>query len=208
MNLFPRLLAVVVTAAAFHAPTSPRTLAVRPLGLFGPKLTNTDQVVTDTIRMRLRVKSPDGKASYAVGDMDFELFGKTSPNAAGVFKSLAAENAYASTTFHRIIRGFVVQAGEGVETEPYEDDDAGLKLPFGNGALAMSNLGEPNTGNAEFFVTTVSRPSTVYISAFVGASQARADELDGKYVVIGRVAQNSMKVLREVEKYGSTEGDL
>lgn len=156
MNLLLALVVAATAGAAFQAPRLSSRVKVRPLALFGPKLTNTDQQVTDSVRMRLRVKSPDGKASYAVGDMDFELFGNTSPNAAGVFKTLAADNAYASTTFHRIIRGFVVQAGEGVETAQYDDDEAGLKLAFGNGALAMSNLGEPNTGNAEFFVTTVS----------------------------------------------------
>mmetsp|Transcript_23193 Transcript_23193/g.72645 ORF Transcript_23193/g.72645 Transcript_23193/m.72645 type:complete len:205 (-) Transcript_23193:2031-2645(-) len=177
--------------AGFVAPAASRRSSLPALSLFGPKVTNPDQEVTDRVRMRLRVKSTDGKASYPLGDLDLELFGKTSPLAVAVFKDLCATNAYASRTFHRIIRGFIVQAGQGTTCDPYQDDAGGLALSFGNGALAMSNAGEANSGNAEFFIST-----------------ARADELDGQYVVIGRVAPNAMNVLKEVEKCGNTEGDL
>ncbi|KAJ8605092.1 hypothetical protein CTAYLR_000373 [Chrysophaeum taylorii] len=167
-------------------------LRLTPTAFFGgPKPTNPTQQVTDKARMRLRVKSPDGKASYPLGDLDLELFGEACPTAVGVFKALVQDNKYASTTFHRIIRGFMVQAGEGVTTDEYDDDPMGLTLRFGLGALAMSNAGEPNSSNAQFFIST-----------------ARADELDGNYVIIGRVAPDSINVLKQVEKCGSTDGDL
>ena len=141
--------------------------------------------------MRLRLKSPDGKVTYPLGDLELELFAKASPLATAVFKAAIADDKYAGETFHRIIRGFVIQAGEGVDCEPYAADERGLALTFGVGALAMSNDGDADSGNAEFFVTT-----------------SRADELDGKYVIIGRVSDKSLTIMRAVEKCGDTDGTV
>ena len=135
--------------------------------------------------------SNNGQVSYPLGDLDLEIFGKASPKAAGTFLELVKGNGYAGKTFHRIIRGFCIQAGQGVEVPSYDDDSEGLAMKFGVGALAMSNGGEPNSGNGEFFITT-----------------ARADELDGKYVIIGRVSDSAFKTMREIEKCGDVDGDI
>eukprot|EP00635_Sarcinochrysidales_sp_CCMP3193_P008319 CAMPEP_0118897930 /NCGR_PEP_ID=MMETSP1166-20130328/5131_1 /TAXON_ID=1104430 /ORGANISM="Chrysoreinhardia sp, Strain CCMP3193" /LENGTH=205 /DNA_ID=CAMNT_0006837009 /DNA_START=62 /DNA_END=679 /DNA_ORIENTATION=+ len=185
------LVLLATPSLPFVVPQHRRRLAALEFFNFGPKKTNPDEEVTATARLILRLRSPNQKASYPLGALDLEIFEKASPMAAGTFRQLVESNSYQGRLFHRIIRGFMVQAGQGVECAPYLDDERGLALEFGEGALAMSNAGEPNTGNAEFFVTT-----------------ARADELDGKYVVIGRVKETAFKVVKEIEKFGDNEGNV
>ncbi|KAJ1458945.1 cyclophilin-like domain-containing protein [Pelagophyceae sp. CCMP2097] len=185
------VLALVLGGASSFAPQSRGRHISTRRNFFGPKVTNEKEKVTDVVRMRLRIKSPDGTNSFPMGDVDLELFGETAPEAVQVFKDLCAADAYAQKKFHRIIRGFLCQAGQGVAAPAYGDDAGALALKFGPGALAMSNAGSPGTGNGEFIVTT-----------------ARAQECDGKYAVIGRVSAKTFDVFKKVEKQGSVDGDL
>jgi cyclophilin family peptidyl-prolyl cis-trans isomerase len=80
-------------------------------------------------------------------------------------------------TFHRIIKGFMIQGGDvkgtgagncGVPTIPDEFDKS-LTFEY-PGRLAMANTGQPHTGNCQFFIT-VGRPT----------------HLDGKHTIFGQV---------------------
>ena len=101
---------------------------------------------------------------------------------------------YKGSRFHRVIQGFMLQAGDfpkgdgtgrtsifGADT--FEDEPSGLQLRHSApGILSMANSG-PNTNGCQFFIT------------------AKATEwLDGKHVVFGRVMDYaSMMVVRKVE---------
>lgn len=80
-------------------------------------------------------------------------------------------------TFHRIIKGFMIQGGDikgtgagncGVPMVPDEFDKS-LTFEY-PGRLAMANTGRPNSGNCQFFIT-VGRPT----------------HLDGKHTIFGQV---------------------
>ena len=82
-----------------------------------------------------------------------------------------------SLTFHRVIKGFMVQAGDvkgtgagncGVPTIP-DEFDTSLTFEY-PGRLAMANTGQPHTGNCQFFIT-VGRPT----------------HLNGKHTIFGQV---------------------
>lgn len=71
---------------------------------------------------------------------------------------------YSGTAFHRVIPGFMIQGGD-----PKGDGtgDVGFTIkdefvPTLNfhqpGVLAMANIGEPNTGSCQFFITVVATP--------------------------------------------------
>jgi peptidylprolyl isomerase len=54
----------------------------------------------------------------------------------------------------------------------------------------MANLGEPNTNNSQFYITTSARP-----------------HLDYNHVVFGRVTEGK-KVIKTIGKYGNARGDV
>lgn len=90
-----------------------------------------------------------------VGDFTVLLWGETAPITCSSFWSLAETGFYDSIYFHRVIPGFVAQAGcpEGVGT-----GGPGYALPnersirhFGRGVLGMADAGL-NTGGSQFFI--------------------------------------------------------
>ena len=50
-----------------------------------------------------------------IGDLKVEIFCDTAPRTAFNFLALAASGAYNDTTFHRNIKGFMIQAGDTAE---------------------------------------------------------------------------------------------
>ncbi len=90
-----------------------------------------------------------------VGDFTVLLWGKTAPITCSSFWNLAETDFYDGVYFHRVIPGFVAQAGcpEGVGT-----GGPGYVLPnerslrhFGRGVLGMADAGL-NTGGSQFFI--------------------------------------------------------
>ena len=51
----------------------------------------------------------------SIGDLKVEIFCDTAPRTAFNFLALAASGAYDGTTFHRNIKGFMIQAGDTAE---------------------------------------------------------------------------------------------
>jgi peptidyl-prolyl cis-trans isomerase B (cyclophilin B) len=107
------------------------------------------------------------------------------------FLRLAATGVYDGTTFHRVVRGFVIQGGmvftrpapltqkqlEYVTTLPPEFNDT----PHLPGILSMARTDDPASASTSFFICTGPAPS-----------------LDGKYSVFGRVV-DGMDVVRAIE---------
>jgi peptidyl-prolyl cis-trans isomerase A (cyclophilin A) len=71
---------------------------------------------------------------------------------------------YNGTTFHRVIKGFMIQggdpAGDGTGEVGFSIKDEFVPtLKFDKpGLLAMANTGEPNTGACQFFITVAPYP--------------------------------------------------
>lgn len=111
------------------------------------------------------------------GDIVLELLPEVAPNAVNSFVFLARQGWFDDTSFHRVLPGFVAQAGDpsgtgyggpgyafGIETAPtLSFDRAGL--------LAMANAG-PTSNGSQFFIT-----------------YAPAEHLNGGYTIFGRVLQ-------------------
>jgi cyclophilin family peptidyl-prolyl cis-trans isomerase len=102
-----------------------------------------------------------------VGDIDVDLFDDAAPKAAGNFADLARKGYYDDVIFHRVIPGFVIQAGDGQHGKKssldkgrvgtggpgYTFEDEPVKGEYVRGALAMANAG-PNTNGSQFFICT------------------------------------------------------
>lgn len=94
------------------------------------------------------------------GDIVVDLFADRSPETVENFVALARMDYYAGVTFHRVIRGFVIQAGDPTGTgagDPGYTIEGELQAAqeegYGRGILAMANKGgDPNTASTQFFV--------------------------------------------------------
>ncbi len=131
----PPTTTVATTAATGGAPKS-----------FGapPELTiDTAAQYTATMRTNL-------------GDIVISLFADTAPNTVNNFVFLANEGYYDGVIFHRVIPGFVAQAGDPTATGRGGPgytfaDELNDPRPYTRGILAMANAG-PNTNGSQFFI--------------------------------------------------------
>jgi cyclophilin family peptidyl-prolyl cis-trans isomerase len=98
------------------------------------------------------------------GPIEIEFFSEEQPKAVENFRLLAEHGYYDGVTFHRIVKGFMVQGGDprgdgtGGESAwgaPFADDidmDSPLyRGGYRRGLLAMANSG-PNTNGSQFFI--------------------------------------------------------
>ena len=104
-----------------------------------------------------------GTISTDLGDIVFELFADKAPTTVNNFVFLARDGYYDGVTFHRVIRGFMVQGGDptgsGSGGPGYRfDDEFHPELRHdGPGVLRMANAG-PGTNGSQFFITHVATP--------------------------------------------------
>ena len=107
------------------------------------------------------------------GDILVDLWGDTAPAACSGFLYLAESGFYDGISFHRVIPGFVAQAGcpEGVGTggPGYNLPNERSVMHFGRGVLGMADAGL-NTAGSQFFIMLDDH-----------------GRLDGRYTVFGLV---------------------
>jgi cyclophilin family peptidyl-prolyl cis-trans isomerase len=148
----------------------------------GPKVTHTAVISTDS------------------GDVEIELFGEDAPKAVRNFVGLAEKKYYEGIAFHRVVPGFVVQAGdpnsrdttkraewgqggESIDGGTFDDEldptKPSAKLGYQSGVVAMANKG-PNTNGSQFFIC-------------VGNG---ASSLPYSYTIFGRVRRGQDALVR------------
>jgi cyclophilin family peptidyl-prolyl cis-trans isomerase len=100
-----------------------------------------------------------------LGNIEVDLFMQAAPKASQNFVDLARKGFYDDVIFHRIIPGFVAQAGDGEHGKKsslnagrvgtggpgYKFEDEPVKGDYVRGALAMANSG-PHTNGSQFFI--------------------------------------------------------
>ncbi len=109
------------------------------------------------------------------GDITIELFPDKAPLAVNNFVFLARQGWYDGVTFHRVIKGFVAQAGDpsgtGYGSPGYAFiNEISPDLKFDRpGVVGMANAG-PDSNGSQFFITL-----------------APAEHLNGGFTIFGRV---------------------
>ena len=133
-----------------------------------------------------------------LGDVVLDLYPDKCPRTVENFVTHARDGYYDRTTFHRVIKDFMVQGGdpagngtggESIWGGTFADEFApGLdhSKPF---TLSMANAG-PGTNGSQFFITTVPTPW-----------------LDGKHTVFGRVATGRHVVLNMTKQPANPKND-
>jgi len=157
------------------------------------------------------------------GEIAVELFAKQTPLTCRNFLQLALDGYYDNTIFHRLVPGFILQGGDPSGTghggesiydggalsgdlDPWPMDqrrgkNAGSmgvnfkdefhsRLKFNRrGQLAMANEGSPDTNSSQFFFTL-----------------GKAEELNGKNTLFGRVAGDTIYNLAKMGESEIEEG--
>lgn len=112
----------------------------------------------------------------------------------GNFKKLVESGVYDNTISHRIIPGFMVQAGDPTGTGygdpkiPMIKDEFKGEQKNNRGTVAMANAG-PNTGSSQFFINLVNN-----------------NFLDGRHPVFGKVV-SGMDVVDKIAKVETDRND-
>lgn len=122
------------------------------------------------------------------GSLVLELFAEDVLVTVNNFVFLAREGFYDGIAFHRVIPGFMAQAGDPTGTGSggpgYKFADEFTEYKHESGTLSMANAG-PNTNGSQFFIT-----------------YAPQHHLDGRHSVFGRLVKG-MDVLESI-KQGDT----
>lgn len=142
------------------------------------------------------------------GRITLELFADVCPKTAENFRQFCTgeyrkENkpiGYKGCSFHRVIKDFMVQGGDFVNSDgtgcvsiyddrPFPDESLGALRHSGSGVLAMASSA-PNTNGNQFYITCT-----------------QCDFLDGKHVVFGKVTnEESLLVVRKMENVSGVVG--
>jgi cyclophilin family peptidyl-prolyl cis-trans isomerase len=161
-----------------------------------------EQQPTETANQDTAVVTHVVTMNTSLGTIKLGLFGKDAPNTVENFIELCKKNYYDGVVFHRVISGFMVQAGDPQSRDVALKDRWGtggvtwnekplidelnpeapsFKTGYPKGTLAMGNTGQPNTSRSQFFIMT---GSTV--------------DLPRQYPIFGKVI-GGMDVVEKIE---------
>ena len=98
------------------------------------------------------------------GEIELELTPEAAPKAVENFRLLAEHGYYDGLTFHRVVKGFMLQGGDplgdgrggesawgGTFPDEIDANSALYKAGYRRGVVAMANRG-PNTNTSQFFI--------------------------------------------------------
>jgi peptidyl-prolyl cis-trans isomerase B (cyclophilin B) len=126
------------------------------------------------------------------GLIEMEMLPETAPETVRNFLNLAATGAFDGTTFHRTVKGFVIQGGS-VMTKPQPSPEVAKRMlravpdepnpvKHVRGIVSMARSEKPNSATSSFFI-------------LVG----EASHLDGTFAAFGRITQG-MDVVDAINK--------
>ncbi len=157
LSLWPLLL-VMMSALAFAAPGKKSAKSAKK-----QKVSRQSKVLIDTDH----------------GQIELRLFDQKTPKTVANFLQYVRSGFYEGLVFHRVIPGFMIQAGGyDVQLKPRQVRapvvlEAGRGLSNKRGTVAMARTGDPNSATSQFFVNLV--------------DNARLDDYGGGYAVFGEV---------------------
>lgn len=126
----------------------------------------------------------------SMGQITLSFSPEKAPNHVRNFLRLAQAGVYDNMSFHRVVKGFVIQSGHlptrGPLNEMQQKYVRQMKAEFSDvlhdkGTLSMARLADPDSASTSFFIVT-----------------ARAQALDGKYSAFGKV-ESGLDVVEKIE---------
>lgn len=136
-------------------------------------LNNKDNTMSSALKapvanQELIKKYPFAMIKTSLGDIKVKFSSTSTPVTVTNFLQLATNKFYDGIRFHRVIKGFMIQAGDPLSKDDaaqnswgtggpgykFNDELAGSEK-YSQGTLAMANAG-PNTNGSQFFIVTAS----------------------------------------------------
>ncbi len=148
----------------------------------------------------LEASNPIANLETSKGNIKIELRADLAPKAVENFVTHSKNGYYNGLIFHRVMRDFMIQAGdptgtgaggESIWKKEFKDEYAPNAVFDKAGILAMANKG-PNTNGSQFFITTV---ATTW--------------LNGRHTIFGYVKEgfDVVKKIESVPTTGRYQGD-
>lgn len=163
--------------------------------LFAQETAETE-VKTEVETKEKEVKNPMVLIETDHGNIMLELFQKEAPLSVENFLSYVGEGFYDGTVFHRVVRGFVLQAGGLNEELKQKQQKPGIKNEATNGlknlrgTLSMARTSDINSGSSHFFVNLKD-------NNFLDHTGMNPQQYG--YAVFGKIADDaSMKVVDKI----------
>ena len=133
------------------------------------------------------------------GDIKIELDRVNAPISANNFASLVSQGFYDGLTFHRVIKGFMIQGGDpnGVGTGgpgysikgEFRANGVKNNLSHKRGVISMARSQMPNSAGSQFFIC-----------------DANDEFLDGQYAAFGKVVEG-MDVVDKIAQVDKNHND-
>ena len=124
------------------------------------------------------------------GKIELELYPDAAPITVKNFEKLVSEGFYDGLTFHRVIKGFMIQGGDPLgngmggadENIKGEFSANGVPNPIKHerGVISMARAFDPNSASSQFFIMHENAP-----------------HLDGQYAAFGKVV-SGMETVDEI----------
>ena len=120
------------------------------------------------------------------GEMVVQFWNDAAPETIANFKKLARAGFYNGTTFHRIVKGFMIQGGDPNTKDPAKEDSYGqgdpgykIKAEFNDhsherGVISMARGPDPDSAGSQFFICLAPVP-----------------RLDRQYTTFGRLIKGA-----------------
>jgi cyclophilin family peptidyl-prolyl cis-trans isomerase len=145
-------------------------------------------------------KNPMVAMQTSMGTIVLELDAQKAPKTVANFISYVNQSFYNGTTFHRVIKGFMIQGGgfdkdmrpKTTDKPIMNEADNGLLNTIGT--IAMARTPYPHSATSQFFINTAD-------NAFLN-HKAKTNQGWG-YCVFGRVVQG-MEVVKAIESVKTT----
>lgn len=169
MNILKRVFLIIIMAGFFSAS--------------GQTIVNANEanVTNRNLENTLYLELKDGRVVI-------ELLPEVAPGHVTRIKELAREKFYDGIVFHRVIEGFMAQAGDPTGTGMSGSNKPDLKAEFSDishkrGIVSMARKGnDVNSANSQFFIVFKD-----------------SDFLDGQYTVWGRVVEG-MELVDKIKR--------
>lgn len=112
--------------------------------------------------------SPQVELKTSMGIITIELYPDKAPRTVENFLQYVKDGHYKGTIFHRVIRGFMVQAGgfgadfTEKKTRPTIPNEANNGLKNTIHTIAMARRPDPHSASAQFFINVANNPALDY----------------------------------------------
>ncbi len=108
--------------------------------------------------------------------MVVELYPDSAPITVENFKNLVSKKYYDGTVFHRVIKNFMIQGGDGADTPSIKGEFAinGVEndIKHERGVISMARANNPNSASSQFFICHTTE---------------KCEHLDGQYAAFGKL---------------------